>query len=178
MKQFVKSALVAAVVTVSVISLSSFISPKKATVPATTDAYLITLESNVAVGSNFEWTWKLTNPNPGNGNNGTLQNVSHWSVPLAPIAEAALVSSQYSFDGVNWFNATTVVERDPSIRQCTTVDVLKFDVGTSGTAPTYYRATFSTDFVINPFATSWVKTGGGLQGCNVYYFSGLGASRD
>ncbi len=175
MKQFVKSALVAAVVTVSVISLSSFILPKKVA-PANVDSYLINLESRNSVGANFEWTWKLTNPNPGNGNNGTLQNVSHWSVPLSLQAEAALVSAQYSYDGVNWNNVSTEVERDPSIRLCTTVDVLKFNIGTSSTAPTFYRATFSQDFVINPYATSWIKTGGGLQGCNMYYFAGMGAT--
>jgi hypothetical protein len=177
MKQFLKPAIAATVVTVSMIFLSSFISPKKAA-PANVDSYVINLESNGAAGSNFQWTWKLTNPNPGNGNNGTLQNVSHWSMPLSLAAEAALVSAEYSYDGETWHSATTEVERDPSIRLCTTVDVLKFDRGTTGTAPTYYRATFSADFVINPFATSWIKTGGGLQGCNAYYFAGLGASRD
>jgi hypothetical protein len=93
-------------------------------------------------------------------------------------AEAALVSAQYSFDGTTWQSATTSVDRDPSIRQCTSVDVLKYDVGTSGGNSTYYRATYANDFVVNPFATSWVKTGGGIQGCNLYYFSGTGARLD
>lgn len=178
MKQILKSILLATVVTGSVITLSSFIADKKASVNTTTDAYVINLESKLTIGANFEWTWKLTNPNPGNGNDGTLQNVSHWSVPLTAEAEAALVSAQYSFDGSNWFNVTATVDRDPSIRVCTSVDVLKFDIGTSGTAPTYYRATFSQDFVINPYAKSWIKTGGGLQGCNLYYFSGMGTRLD
>jgi hypothetical protein len=120
----------------------------------------------------------VTNPNPGNGTNGTLQDISHWSVPLNAEAEAALVSAQYSFDGTTWQSATTSVDRDPSIRQCTSVDVLKYDVGTSGGNSTYYRATYANDFVVNPFATSWVKTGGGIQGCNLYYFSGTGARLD
>jgi hypothetical protein len=177
MKQIFKSAILAAVVTGTVITLSSFFTPKK-TASANVDSYLISRVSTVQTGSNYVWTWSLSNPNPGNGNNGTLQDVSHWCMPLSVAAEAALVSAEYSFDGVNWFSATTTVERDPSIRQCTGVDVLKFDVGTSGTTATYYRATFSQDFVINPFATSWIKTGGGQQGCNIYYFEGLGAIRD
>lgn len=175
MKQFFKATLIVAVVAASFVTLSSFIAKKKTTA---VDSYQILLVSKNAVETNTEWTWQLTNPNPGNGNNGTLQDVSHWSVPLNAEAEAALVSAQYSNDGVTWYSVSTSVDRDPSIRACTTVDVLKYDIGTSGTAPTYYRATFSQDFAINPFATSWIKTGGGLQGCNMYYFSGMGSRLD
>jgi hypothetical protein len=178
MKQVIKSIVLATVVTVSVITLSSFIAKKTAVNSTTADAYVISLESKEVVGTNWVWTWKLTNPNPGNGDNGTLQNVSHWSVPLSLDAENALISAEYSFDGVNWTSTSAVLDRDPSIRACTTVDVLKYDVGTAGTAPTYYRATFNQDFVINPFAKSWIKTGGGLQGCNLYYFSGTGTRLD
>jgi hypothetical protein len=178
MKQVIKSIVLATVVTASVITLSSFIAVKKAPATTTADAYLITLESHEAVGANFQWTWKLTNPTPGNGQNGTLQDVSHWSVPLTPDAEAALVSAQYSMDGINWLSVSATVDRDPSIRACTSVDVLKYDMGTAGNVPTYYRATFSQDFVINPYAKSWIKTGGGLQGCNLYYFSGMGTRLD
>ena len=171
MKQLFKTLIVLAVFTSTFITLSSFLLKKKTT---TVDSYQIVLVSKNAMGSNTEWNWQLTNPNPGNGNNGTLQNVSHWSVPLSAEAEAALASAQYSSDGVTWNSASTSVERDPSIRVCTSEDVLKFDHGTSGTAPLYLRATFNADFAVNPFATSWIKTGGGLQGCNMYYFSGMG----
>jgi len=176
MKHLFKTAIVVAVIAASFVSLSAFISKKKAT--SAVDSYQIVLVTKNPVGTNTEWTWSLTNPNPGNGSNGTLQDVSHWSVPLNEQAEAALVSAEYSFDGVNWHAATTSVDRDPSIRACTSVDVLKYDHGTTGGNSTYYRATFSADFVVNPFATSWIKTGGGLQGCNTYYFSGTGARLD
>jgi hypothetical protein len=176
MKHLFKTAIVVAVIAASFISLSAFVSTK--TTATTVDSYQIVLISKQAVGANTEWTWQVTNPNPGNGTNGTLQDISHWSVPLNAEAEAALVSAQYSFDGTTWQSATTSVDRDPSIRQCTSVDVLKYDVGTSGGNSTYYRATYANDFVVNPFATSWVKTGGGIQGCNLYYFSGTGARLD
>lgn len=175
MKHIFKSLVVLAVFAASFITLSSFIAKKKA---SAVDSYQILLVSKNNAGGLSEWTWQLSNPNPGNGNNGTLQDVSHWSVPLSAIAEAALVSAQYSTDGVTWTSASTVVDRDPSIRLCTTVDVLKFAHGTSGTAPLYLKATFNTDFSINPWATSWIKTGGGLQGCNLYYFSGMGTKLD
>jgi len=171
MKHVFKSLIVLAVFTTAFISLSSFIAKKKTTVAA----YSIVLVSKNVTGTNSEWTWSVSNPNPGNGDNETLQDVSHWSMPMNEETQALLLSAQYSFDGVTYYNATTTVERDPSIRYCTSEDVLKFDVGTTGTAPTYYRATFSADFAINPFATSWIKTGGGREGCNLYYFSGTGS---
>jgi len=175
MKHLFKTALVVAVIAASFISLSAFVSKKKATA---VDSYQIVLVSKTNVGANVEWTWTLTNPNPGNGNNGTLQDLSHWDLALNEQAEAALVSAEYSFDGSNWTNSTIEVERDPSIRYCTGTDVLKFQAGSTGSAPTYFRATFSADMTVNNFATSWVKTGGGQQGCNLYFYAGMGARLD
>jgi hypothetical protein len=172
MKHIFKSVIVLTVIAASFVTFSAFES--KTTKAA--DSYVISLLSKETVGGNTTWSWSLVNPNPGNGNNGTLQDVSHWSVPLNAACEAALVSAESSYDGVNWASVSTSVDRDPSIRACTTVDVLKYDRGTSGIAPTYFRATFNTDFVVNPWATSWIKTGGGLQGCNMYFFSGMGAA--
>jgi hypothetical protein len=139
-----------------------------------TDSYQIQIVSVNMVGNNQQWTWSLVNPNPGNGTNGTLQDIGHWSVQLNPDAEAALVSAEYSYDGVTWHTADAVVDRDPSIKICTTVDVLKYTVSTSGTNPSYCRMTLNTDFPVNQYSTSWIKTGGGQQGCNLYYFSGIG----
>ena len=175
MKHLFKTAIVVAVIAASFISLSAFVSTKKATA---VDAYQIVLISRNTVGANTEWTWSLTNPNPGNGQDGTLQDVSHWSLAMNAQAEAALVSAEVSNDGVTWQSASTIVDRDPSIKFCTGTDVLKYDAGTSGSSPKYYRANFNADFVVNPFATSWIKTGGGQQGCNLYYYSGMGARLD
>ena len=177
MKHLFKTAIVVAVITASFVSFSAFISNNE-TESTSVDSYQIVLVTKEQVGANHEWTWSVTNPNPGNGQNGTLQDISHWSVPLNAEAEAALVSAEYSTDGATWHAASTSVDRDPSIRQCTSVDVLKYDHGTTGGNSTYYRATFAADFTVNPFATSWIKNGGGLSGCNLYYFSGTGARLD
>jgi hypothetical protein len=95
---------------------------------------------------------------------------------LTPEAEAALVSAEYSFDGITWVSSPIVVERDPAIRNCTKVDVLKFNAGTVGSQPTYYRATFSQIFGENPYATSWIRSGI-KTGCNAYYFRGIGSPK-
>ena len=163
---------IAAIVTLSA-SLSSFDSTSKTTA---TTSYTITLLGIEKSGINDVWTWTLTNTNPDNGLNGTLQNVSHWSLPLCPAAEAALVSAEYSYDGIHWMSSSIQIERDPSIRLCTREDVLKFDAGTSGTTPTYYRATFNRVFTVDAWAQSYIKTGGGLQGCNMYTYTGIGCN--
>ena len=173
MKHFFKLTCVAAVLTAGIITLSSFNKKEKAT--TNVDAYsiqLLSTTSNESRGA-FEWTWVLTNPNPGNGSNGTLQDVSHFSVALNAAAEAALVSAEYSFDGITWISVPVLVDRDPAIKQCTTNDVLKFDAGTVGGQPTYYRASFNQEFIANPYATSWIKTGT-RGGCNMYFFTGVG----
>lgn len=175
MKHFFKLTCAAAVLTAGIITLSSFNKAKKAT--TNVDAYSIQLVSNSSDDSRgtYEWTWVLTNPNPGNGEDGTLQNVSHFDIALNAAAEAALVSAEYSFDGITWISVSIEMERDPAIRQCTSTDVLKFDAGTVGDQPTYYRATFDQEFSANPYATSWIKAGD-RSGCNLTFFTGVGAS--
>jgi len=168
--------IVVALIAAFYFSLSAFVLTKKT--KSNVAPYQIVLVSKNTVGTNTEWTWSVTNPNPGNGQNGTLQDVSHWDVSLPQQAEDALVGAQYSFDGINWQNTSIVVERDFSIKLCTVVDVLKFDAGTSGSSPTYYKAIFNADFTLNPFSTSWIKNGGGQQGCNLYYYTGMGTRLD
>lgn len=175
MKKF-STLLGAFTVATCLLTLSSFKTPKKPK-KAPVMAYSIQHLSTEITGVDEAWVWVLTNPNPGNGNNGTLQDVSHWSVPMRPDVEAALVSASYSRDGANWHSIPIEIERDPSIRACTTTDVLKFNVGTNGSEPVYFKAVFNQKFSVNPYAASYIKTGGGMQGCNMYYFAGMGGPR-
>ncbi len=176
MKKFFTLIAVSLLVPASVITLSSFTQTKMPEEKVPLVAYSIGLQGKTMIGANEEWIWVLSNPNPGNGSNGTLQDVSHWSMALPPQAEAALVSVQYSNDGNNWHDLPVNVDRDPSIRMCTSSDVLKFNIGTNGTNPVYYKAVFNKKFNNNPYATSYIKTGGGLTGCNSCYFAGLAGS--
>jgi hypothetical protein len=169
MKHFFKLTILASVVTALIFGLSAFTSVKT----ANADAYQISLVSKSTEGTNETWTWSLVNPNPGNGSNGTLQNVSHFDISLNSQAEGSLVSAEYSFDGITWVSVPIEIERDPAIRACTTTDVLKFNAGTVGGEPTYYRATFTESFSVNPYATSWINSGN-RTGCNMYFFSGVG----
>lgn len=180
---FTKSLLVATAVATT-ITLSSFVAKKAPAKKTTAESYQITLLNRATEarptgdGNNSVWMWTLSNPNPGNGDNGTLQDVSHFSLPLSPEAEAALVSAEYSFDGIVWHSISISMDRDPAIKACTSTDVLKFDIGTTGTAPIYYKITFNKDFAVNPYAKSYIKTGGGRNGCNIYYYTGIGTKLD
>ena len=177
MKQLSKTIILFTAVVASIITLFSF-SPEKKKVITPASSYIISLVCiHLVEGTtNEQWTWSVSNPNPGNGSSdGTLQDISHWDLGLCPAAEAALVSAEYSLDGGNtWHSVPLTMERDPSIRECTKDDVLKFDVGTSGTVANYYRITFNQQFALNTNATSYIKTGGGLKGCNLYFYSGVG----
>lgn len=173
MKTIYKATLLFIAAVSTAFILSSFVKSERS---SNTSAYQISMISTEMVGTNQVWTWTLSNPNPGNGTEGTLQDVSHWSLPLCPAAEAALVSAQYSFDGVTWITVPIFMDRDPSIRICTNVDVLKFDIGTTGTSPNYYRITFNRAFTGNPLAVSYIKTGGGIKGCNMYIYYGVGCN--
>jgi hypothetical protein len=178
MKRFTKIILASVVATAGIITLVSFVPAKtKAKAPAFDYGYnIVNVSNNVPISPGvYQWVWTLTNPNPGNGLNGTNQDVSHWDIPLNEQAEAALVSAEYSYDGVTYFSANPEMRRDPSIRLCTTTDVLKFEAGTSGSAPTYFRLCLSAQFAVQPNSTSYIKTGGGQTGCNIFLFTGVGS---
>ena len=171
MKHFFKLTLAASIITAVTFSLSAFTPSKKT---ANIESYSLQMIGKVSDDLNNEqWTWILSNPNPGNGDNGTLQDVSHFSIPITAQAEAALVSAEYSRDGVTWISNPISVDRDPAIKQCTSVDVLKFDIPTTGTEPLYFRITFSDEFETSSWAKCYIKTGGGKNGCNWYYFTGV-----
>jgi hypothetical protein len=171
MKHFFKLTCAAAILTAGVITFSAFVTAKK---NVTADSYSIQLLSKVTDETgNQQWTWELRNPNPGSGENGTLQDVSHVSIPLTLEAEAGLVSAAYSYDGLTWISIPLSIDRDPTIKSCTSADVLKFDVGTTGTEPLYFSITFDGEFESSGWAKCYIKTGGGKNGCNYYYFTGI-----
>lgn len=139
--------------------------------------YLITLESVTLVGGNYEWVWSITNTNPGNGTNGTVQNLSHWDITLGQCATLAdVVSAAYSADGVNWTSFTPTLEEDLSVlNTCSIVTgpVLKFDFGTSGSAKSYYKLVINKNLSVDMTANAIYKSGSNT-GCGGLCYPGLG----
>ncbi|ULQ55750.1 hypothetical protein KJS94_13965 [Flavihumibacter rivuli] len=132
--------------------------------------YEVVLDVNGNGDGTYTWIWKWTNNNPGNGKNGTAQDLSHWGLKLEACVDDPnngakfehIVSAAYSYDGVNWTEFTPSYKPDPSIANTcgfTTPDILKFDAGTSGSTPSYYKLVVNKKFSVNRFSKAYYKSG-------------------
>jgi hypothetical protein len=133
--------------------------------------YLITLLGPNRVGENWEWVWSIQNIHPGNGMNGTVQDLSHWDMSLGSCFDLnSVVSAAHSNDGINWNSFTPTLQVDPSAT-CASGPVLKFDYGTQGNTISYYR------LVVNQYYSWGISQGyyksGKKTGCIPFYFFGL-----
>lgn len=136
------------------------------------NAYTITLESMTLVNNNWEWVWSVQNSNPGNGNNGTVQDLSHWGMQFGEcVNPSTIIAAAYSGDGSNWTSFTPTYEVDPS-QGCMSLPVLKFDYGTTGSAKSFYRVTVNADYI--PGTTQGYYKSGKTTGCCTFYFTGIG----
>ncbi len=98
------------------------------------------------------FTWTVYNTAPGNGTNGTAQNLSHWDMSLCDRAAANLVSA--SMNGVP-FTPTYAV--DPAMG-CVTTPVLKFNLGTVGSTSNTYSVTLAGTYSLGT-GTGYFKAG-------------------
>ena len=137
------------------------------------NAYVITLESRTLVGSNWEWVWSIYNPNPGNGTNGTSQDMSHWGMQFGPCFDwTHVVSAAHGSNGTDWTNFTPIYHVDPS-QSCVTTPVLKFERGTSGTAKSWYKLVLNTNYSPTNTAPGYYKSGSRMP-CCTFNFTGIG----
>lgn len=135
------------------------------------NAYIVTLESRNSVNNTWEWIWSVQNSNPGNGNNGTVQDLSHWGMQLGSCFNwSSVISAAYSADGITWVAFNPVYASDPS-QSCMTDPVLKFDFGTTGSAKSYYKLVVNQNFAI--VQTSAYYKSGANTGCCTFSFSGI-----
>jgi len=137
------------------------------------NAYTITLESRTLVAGNWEWVWSVFNPNPGNGLNGTVQDMSHWGMQFSTCFNWEHVAgAAYSFDGITWTTFTPAYVTDPS-QACVTTPVLKFAAGTSGGAKTYYKLVLTMNYDPVNTAFGYYKSGSRMP-CCTFNFTGVG----
>ena len=156
------------VVGISIIFFTAFTSFVSLNTKSAQDCgtYTTNLISMQPFGLDNEWIWTVTNPNPGNGLNCTLQNLSHWNLILPScITNANIVSAAYSLDGNSWISLPAQIAVDPS-STCYAGLVLKFDFGTNGSAPTYYKLV-TTGGVTLGLLTAVFKSGS-RTGCHTY----------
>ena len=131
------------------------------------------------------FTWTITNPNPGNGNNGTLQNLSHWSfVPGCSGPNGLeqnwsdILSASYSYDGgTTWTDIlpTPTLEPDPS-QTCSSANVFKFDFGTNGNSATLYRIVLLGNYAQEN--NSAIFKSGAKTGCCTRTVPGIGCKSE
>jgi hypothetical protein len=143
--------------------------------------YNVSLNRTFA-GNQTTFIWTVTNPNPGNGNNGTTQDLSHWSfVPGCPGNNGLeqnwsdIISAEYSYDGgATWtvITPTPTLKPDPS-QTCSSANVFKFNFGTSGSTPTLYKLIVSGNYAQdnNNFA---IFKSGSKTGCCIRTVPGIG----
>jgi hypothetical protein len=143
--------------------------------------YSVTLSRTFA-SNQTTFVWTITNPRPGNGSNGTTQDLSHWSfVPGCPGNNGLeqnwsdIVSASYSYDGgATWATIvpTPILKPDPS-QTCSSANVFKFDFGTSGSTPTMYKLVLSGNYSSDA-ANYAVFKSGAKTGCCTRTIPGIG----
>jgi hypothetical protein len=135
------------------------------------DAYVITLENVNYTGSTWEWVWSVRNPNPGNGTNGTVQNLSHWGMQFGGCFNLlSIVSAAYSADSLNWTSFNPSYAVDPS-QGCFTAPVFKFDFGTTGGNKSYYKLEVNQPYTVAA-SVGYFKSGN-RTGCCTFSFPGF-----
>jgi hypothetical protein len=136
------------------------------------NAYIVTLESHNIVNGNWEWIWSVQNSNPGNGSNGTVQDLSHWGMQFGSCFNwNSVVSAAFSGDGITWITFIPSYQIDPS-QSCMTTQVLKFDFGTTGNTKSYYKLIVNQNFAVGNI-TAYYKSGRNT-GCCIFSFNGIG----
>jgi hypothetical protein len=156
--------------------ISNSTSASTSSVACNSNAYIITLESRTQVGVNWEWVWSVQNSNPGNGNNGTIQDLSNWGMQLGTcVIWSDVVAAAYSNNGSNWTAFIPLYRADLN-QTCLTTPVLKFDYGTTGSAKTYYKLTLSHNYP-EGIAFGYYKSGT-KTGCCTFNFTGIGCDDD
>ena len=140
------------------------------------DISLVSKTFNAAT-NRTTFVWKVFNPHPGNGYNGTVQDLSHWGFtinscqnPADALHESDIIwAGTGSSSNPNNQNSLNVeIHVDPS-QNCTgNTPVLKFDVGTNGSTPRYYSLVLSGNWGtadLHAYYKSGSHTGCGL--CNI-----------
>jgi hypothetical protein len=160
--------------------------------PIGTTDYDVVLVGGAPINNNngtWTWTWTITNTNPGNGTNST-QNLSHWDLvpsicgdPSKAFSVDDIVLAETSLDGSDWDEFTPVFMIDPSIEnKCgpstySELISLKFNLGTEGGNPSYYRLTVNKDFEVDPSAMM-IYASGITTGCGTGYYDGIGCEKE
>lgn len=137
--------------------------------------YKVTLLTRQSNGDGtYTWIWSVENPNPGNGKDGkTVQDLSHWAISIGNCATLAdIANAATSTDGQKWtsFKPTYSIDKSQS---CYQQPILKFDVGTKGTAKVYYKLVMKKNFTMEKQLALYKS--GANTGCGTFQICGIGS---
>jgi hypothetical protein len=131
------------------------------------------------------WIWGIRNPNPGNGTNGTIQDLSHWNIKLPPcISLVNIKAAKMAYAGQLFTYFTPVITADNSYKDCPAgsgdvtngQNLLKFDLGTIGSQVTLYGLILDKEYPIDQNGIAFYKSGckEGGTGTGQTCFPGIG----
>jgi hypothetical protein len=120
----------------------------------------------------YTWTWSVTNTNPGNGHNGTYQDLSHWNFdPGACLVLEDIISAAAGTDLSDLTSLTVEIQDDPSMNCDDGTETFKFDFGTEGSVTSYYQLVINKNYEVDPEAVAYWKAG---NDCGDGTFDGIG----
>jgi hypothetical protein len=158
---------------------SSALSKKLPPVNSTAcEAYDVTLDvDHTTMPGKTIFTWSISNPNPGNGSNGTTQDLSHWNLVPGLCLDnnwQDLVYAGYRVGEATSFYEilNPTIKPDPSIKDCFRDDVFKFDAGTVGNHVSQFRLILNGHW--NSASTSAYFKSGSNTGCCSKTIMGVG----
>ena len=150
-------------VTVTKDGCTSTCSRKLIVEPPVVCAYVVDLESVSYVFGFTIFKWSVYNPNPGNGYNGTIQDLSHFGIVLPDCVAACDVISKGEYG----------VDRS---QDCYKEPYLKFDYGTEGKDKSYYIVAVKGKYTIGKNLA--VFKAGYKTGCCVKEIKGIGCKEE
>ena len=120
----------------------------------------------------YTWIWEIKNDNPGNGTNGTVQDLSHWGIDLGTCIKLTdIIEAAYSQDGKTWIKFTPEFQVDKS-QNCSSLSYVKFDFGTTGSQISYYKLIITKN--VTHVDTKAIYKSGTNTGCGKFLTCGFG----
>jgi hypothetical protein len=117
------------------------------------------------VNGKQEWLWKIVNT-------GSSQDLSHWDfVPPVCVQPDDIFYAGFGLDPASLTSVPIEFKVDKS-QDCYTGPVLKFNFGTSGTTPSYYKIILNEEFAQGTGLL--VYKSGAQTGCGTSEFPGIG----
>jgi len=134
--------------------------------------YDIHISDLSGVDGKYTWIWEIKNKNPGNGLNGTVQDLSHWGIDLGTCVKFGdIVEAAYSQDKITWTKFTPEFKEDKS-QNCSSKSYVKFDFGTTGSQSSYYKLIITKN--VTHTDTEAIYKSGTNTGCGIFETCGFG----